>query len=245
MNQDGGASVRLLQTLPGPGIQQFVRLALCRQPCSEAMAGQYCLLGRGTECWPCSYVTLPGVAGQFIVSIHHAQPLGKLGEQFDYSGPLGSAWPLPLQSERLLAISRADGLLPLLGALDEIRCWLPRVQVQLSHDGIAAELLPEECQTWLAALSPVPRDNSGGGWQTRRLLTHFAPDTVYCCAPSQVARQVARLCWQTGVAPQRIWIRTAHLPRPIGAGHLAGGWPVQRYDRLLAALKWAPPGESG
>lgn len=34
-----GASVRLLQKLPGLGIQQFVRLALCSQPCSEAMAG--------------------------------------------------------------------------------------------------------------------------------------------------------------------------------------------------------------
>ncbi|MFJ4445749.1 hypothetical protein ACIPZ8_27215 [Pseudomonas sp. NPDC089422] len=245
MDQDGGASVRLLQTLPGPGIQQFVRLALCRQPSSEPMAGQYCMLGRGSECWPCSYVTLPGVDGQFIVSLQNAQPLGRRGELFDYSGPLGSAWPLPLQSTRLLAISRADGLLHLLGALDEIRCWLPWVHVQLLHDGIAAELLPGECQAWLAALSPVPRDSSSAGWQTQRLLTTFDPDTVYCCAPPQVARQVARLCWQTGVAPQRIWIRTDHVPRPIGVGHAPEHWPVQRYDRLLVALKWAPPGGSG
>lgn len=245
MSREGGASVRLLQTLQGPGIQQFVRLALCSQPCSEAMAGQYCVLSRRAEYWPCSYVSLPGVAGQFIVSTHSAQPLGRAGDLFDYSGPLGSAWPLPLQSSRLLAISRADGLLPLLGALDEIRCWLPWVQLQLSHDGIAAELLPDDCQTWLTALSPLPRDSGGGGWQTRRLLTTFKPDTVYCCAPPQVARQVARLCWQTGVAPQHIWIRTDHLPRPIWVGHNPESWPVQRYDRVLAALKWAPPRGSG
>ncbi|MEN5301142.1 hypothetical protein [Pseudomonas sp. TWI628] len=244
MNREGGASVRLLQTLPGPGIQQFLRLALGSQPCSEAMAGQYCVLSRRAECWPCSYVSLPGVTGQFIVSTHSTQPLGRAGDLFDYSGPLGSAWPLPLQSSRLLAISRADGLLPLLGALDEIRCWLPWVQLQLSHDGIAAEVLPDDCQTWLTALSPLPRD-SGGGWQTRRLLTTFHPDTVYCCAPPQVARQVARLCWQTGVAAQRIWIRTDHLPRPIWVGHNPESWPVQRYDRVLAALKWVPPGGSG
>lgn len=245
MNQDGSASVRLLQTLPGTGIQQFVRLALCRQPCSEAMAGQYCMLGRGSECWPCSYVTLPGVAGQFIVSIQHAQPLGRVGELFDYTGPLGSAWPLPLQSTRLLAIARADGLLPLLGALDEIRCWLPWVQLQLSHDGIAAELLPEECQTWLAALPPLPRDSSSGWWHIRRLLTTFHPDTVYCCAPPQVARQLAQLCWQTGVAPQRIWIRTDHVPRTLCVRPPLERGPVQCYDRLLAALKWVPLDGSG
>jgi hypothetical protein len=243
MNRDGSASVRLLQTLPGPGTQQFLRLALCGQPCSEAMAGQYCVLSQRTECWPCSYVSLPGVAGQFIVSTHHAQSLGHAGDRFDYSGPLGSAWPLPLQSAKLLAISRADGLLPLLGALDEIGCWLPWVQLKLSHDGIAAELLPDDCRTWLSALPPLPRDYSG--WlQTRHLLTTFRPDTVYCCAPPQVARQVARLCWQAGVAPQRIWIRTDHVPRPIGVAP-SESWPVQRYDRVLAALKWAPPGGSG
>ncbi|ANI03652.1 hypothetical protein DZA28_17900 [Pseudomonas alloputida] len=240
-----GASVRLLQTLPGLGIQQFVRLALCSQPCGEAMAGQYCVLSGRTECWPCSYVTLPGVAGQFIVSTQSAQPVGRAGELLDYSGPLGSAWPLPLQSTRLLAISRADGLLPLLGALDEIRCWLPWLQLQLSHDGIAAELLPDDCRTWLSALSPLSRDYSSGWWQTRHLLTTFRPDTVYCCAPPQVARQVARLCWQTGVAAQRIWIRTDHVSRPIWVGHSPESWPVQRYDRVLAALKWAPPGGSG
>ncbi|WP_256590622.1 hypothetical protein [Pseudomonas sp. LB-090624] len=169
--------------------------------------------------WPCSYVTLPGVAGQFIVSTQSAQPLGRTGELFDYSGPLGSAWPLPLQSTKLLAISRADGLLPLLGALDEIRCWLPWVQLQLSHDGIAAELLPDDCRTWLSALSPMPRDYSSGWWQTRHLLTTFRPDTVYCCAPPQVARQIAQLCGQTGVAPQRIWIRTDDRVPGSGVTH--------------------------
>ncbi|PYB70544.1 hypothetical protein DMX11_21520 [Pseudomonas sp. LB-090624] len=40
-------------------------------------------------------------------------------------------------------------------------------------------------------------------------------------------------------------IRTDHVPRPIGVGHAPESWPVQRYDRVLAALKWAPPGGSG
>lgn len=184
----------------------------------------------------------PAWRGRAIYRQHpECAALGTGGELFDYSGPLGSAWPLPMQSTRLLAISRADGLLPLLGALDEIRCWLPWIQLQLSHDGIAVELLPDDCRTWLSLL---PRDSSSGWWQTRRLLITFHPDTVYCCAPSQVARQVAQLCWQTGVAPQRIWIRTDHVARPIW-GHSAESWPVQRYDRVLAALKWAPPGGSG
>lgn len=98
MGLEGDACVRLIETLPGPGIQQFLRLALCSQPPGEAMAGQYCLLGRRTECWPCSYVSLPDMAGRFLVATHHARPLGNVGDLFDYSGPLGSAWPLPCKA---------------------------------------------------------------------------------------------------------------------------------------------------
>ena len=238
MGRDGSASVRLLEAVTGPGIQQYLHLALCSPQRSEAMAGQYCLLSRHSECWPCSYVTLPGVTGRFLVATCSAKPLGQAGDLFACSGPLGNAWPLPLQSARLLAVSRAEGLLPLLGALDEIRCWLPWVQVRLSHAGIPAELLPDVCRTWLAAL---PHDSSSGWLQLKQALDTFRPDTVYCCAPPQVARQAARLCWQSGIAPQRIWLRTDRIPRPAW-GSPPLGWPVQRYDRVLAALKWVPPG---
>ena len=239
MSRDDSASVRLLAAVPGPGIQQYLHLALCSPQRREAMAGQYCLLSSHTECWPCSYVCLPDASNRFLVATCGSKPLGQAGDLFVYSGPLGNAWPLPLQSTRLLAISRAEGLLPLLGALDEIRCWLPWVQVRLSHAGIPAERLPDACRTWLAAL---PHDSSSGWLQLQQALDTFQPDTVYCCAPPQVARQAARLCWQAGIATQRIWLRTDHVLRPACAGPQPLGWPVQRYDRVLAALKWVPPG---
>ncbi|MGS7251066.1 hypothetical protein ACQ7NP_08045 [Pseudomonas anuradhapurensis] len=239
MGRGGSASVRLLEAVPGSGTQQYLRLALCSPQRSEAMPGQYCLLSSHSECWPCSYVSLPGASGRFLVATCSVKPVGQAGDLFGYSGPLGNAWPLPLQSARLLAISRAEGLLPLLAVLDEIRCWLPWVQVSLSHAGIPAERLPDACPTWLAAL---PHDSSSGWLQLQRTLDTFRPDTVYCCAPPQVARQAARLCWQTGIAAQRIWLRTDHLPRPAWGGPQPLGWPVQRYDRVLAALKWVPPG---
>ncbi|AYG45037.1 hypothetical protein DV532_12320 [Pseudomonas sp. Leaf58] len=245
MGGNGSAKVRLLEALPGPGIQQYLRLAHCGQQRSEAMAGQYCLLSRHSACWPCRYVSLPSGAGCFLVATQSALPIGQAGELFSYSGPLGSAWPLPLQSARLLAISRADGLLPLLGALDEIRCWLPWVQLRLAHQGIAAEQLPDECRTWLSALASPPRDGSSGWLQTKQLLETFKPDTVFCCAPPQVGREVARLCWLSGIAPRRIWLSTDHAPHSSGLGHPPQGWLVQRYDRVLAALKWVPPGGIG
>lgn len=242
MGRDFSARVHLLELPHGPGNQQYLRLALCGRQPDEAMPGQYCLLGRHTESWPCSYVSLPGVAGRFLVTTHASTRLGKVGDLLDYSGPLGSAWPLPLQSARLLAISRGEGLLPLLGALDEIRCWLPGVQIRLSHEGISAHRLPEDCQAWVSTLLPQLRDSSSGWLHLRQLLDAFLPDTVYCCAAPQVARQAARLCWQKGVAAQRIWLRTDHLPGPAWAASSGQGWPVQRYDRLLATLKWIPPG---
>ena len=241
MERDDSRSVRLLETLPGPGIQQCLRLALCSAQFSEAMPGQYCLLANRTERWPCSYVSLPGVDGRFLVTTRSAHPLGQPGELLGYSGPLGSAWPVPLQSARLLAITRGEGILALLCMLDEIRCWLPWVQVRLLHDGLPLERLPNECRAWLHKQAKAPRDSSSGWRQLTHQLQEFQPDTVYGCAPAQVARQAARMCWQKGVSPQRIWLRSDHMPRPTWGDHLPLDGPVQRYDRVLAALKWAPP----
>lgn len=146
MERDDSKSVRLLETLPGPGFQQCLRLALCGAQLSEAMPGQYCLLANRSERWACNYVSLPGVDGRFMVATHSAHPLGQPGELLGYSGPLGSAWPVPLQSARLLAITRGEGVLALLCMLDEIHCWLPWVQVRLLHDGLPLEHLPTECR---------------------------------------------------------------------------------------------------
>lgn len=241
MERDDGKRVRLLETFPGPGIQQCLRLAQCSPLFTEAMPGQYCLLANRTERWPCSYVSLPGVDGRFVVTTHGAHPLGQPGELLGYSGPLGSGWPVPLQSARLLAITRGEGILALLCMLDEVRCWLPWVQVRLLHEGLALEHLPAECRPWLRAQTTEPRDPSSGWMQLTQQLQAFRPDTVYCCAPPQVARQAARLCWQKGISPQRIWLRTDHMPRPTWGDHCPLGGPVQRYDRVLAALKWVPP----
>ncbi|WP_085656789.1 hypothetical protein [Pseudomonas sp. B11(2017)] len=235
MDREDSGSVRVLQTSSGPGVQQCLGLALCGPPTAEPMPGQYCLLGDGRQRWPCSYVSLPGATGRFIVTVHAARPLARPGERLAYSGPLGSAWPLPLQSTRLLAIARGEGVLTLLSALDEVRCWLPALQLRLLHDGFAPGKLPDECKTWFSALPRVPRTSSSGWLQLIHLLDTYRPDTVFCCAPSQVARQAARLCWRKGVSPQRIWLRPDQVQRPTWAG------PVQRYDRVLAMLKWVPP----
>lgn len=110
-----GASVRLLQTLPGLGIQQFVRLALCSPSCSEAMAGQYCVLSGRTECWPCSYVTLPGVAGQFIVSTQSAQPLGRAGNCSTIPGRLAALGRCPC---------KVQGCWPSVAPMACCPCWV-------------------------------------------------------------------------------------------------------------------------
>ena len=238
-HEEGG--VRLLETLSGSGTQHYLRLQLCSQQHTEAMPGQFCLLGTQGLHVPCSYVSLPGVAGRFIVTTHGAQ-LGREGDLLDYSGPLGSAWPLPLHSTRLLAISRAEGILALLCTLDEIHCWLPWVQIQLSHEGFPIDHLPAECLHGFSARFPLPRNNSCSGWTLlASQLEGFRPDTVYCCAPEQVARQAARICWQKGVPAQRIWLRTDQVPRPAGCWQPALGSPVQRYDRLLSMLNWRLP----
>ncbi|QVM93894.1 hypothetical protein JYG34_13175 [Pseudomonas entomophila] len=241
MERDDSKSVRLLETLPGPGIQQCLRLALCGAQLSEAMPGQYCLLANRSERWACSYVSLPGGDGRFMVATHSAHPLGHPGELLGYSGPLGSAWPVPLQSARLLAITRGEGVLALLCMLDEIHCWLPWVQVRLLHDGLPLEHLPTECRPMLRGQTTAPRNCLSGWMQLTHQLQAFRPDTVYCCAPAQIARQAARICWQKGVAPQRIWLRTDHMPRPNSVDQCSLGGPVQRYNRVLAALNWVPP----
>lgn len=152
-----------------------------------------------------------------------AHPLGQPGELLGYSGPLGSARPVPLQSARLLAITRGEGVLALLCMLDEIRCWLPWVQVRLLHDGLPLERLPNECRAWLRKQATAPRDSSSGWRQLTHQLQEFRPDTVYGCAPAQVARQAARMCWQKGVSPRRIWLRSDHMPQPIW-GARPSGW---------------------
>ena len=240
MRREDRGRVRLLETLPGPGTQQCLRLELCGSPLTEAMPGQFCLLGNRGLDLPCSYISLPGLARRFIVTTHRAQALGQAGDVLDYSGPLGSAWPIPLHSARLLAITRGEGILALLCALDEILCWLPWVHVQLSHEGFPSDRLPAECLHRLSASSALPRNSSGWAQLTDQLV-RFRPDTVYCCAPEQIARQAARLCWQQGVPAQRIWLRTDQAAPPGGAWRSALGGPVQRYDRVLWILNRHPP----
>ncbi|WP_194789983.1 hypothetical protein [Pseudomonas sp. UFMG81] len=241
MGQYNSGRVRLLEMLPAPGAQQCLRLALCGPQRTEAMPGQYCLLTHRNQRWLCGYISLPGAAGRFIVATHQAQALGQVEALLGYSGPLGNGWPIPLQCARLLAVTRGEGVLTLLCALDEIRCWLPWVQVRLLHEGFALEHLPLECLAWASTLSTLPRKSCSGWLQLAHQLEAFRPDTVFCCAPPQVARQVARTCWQKGVAPQCIWLRTDHVHDPITDGYAALAGPVQRYDRVLAALRWAPP----
>lgn len=241
MGRDDGGCVRLLETLSGMGTQEYLRLALCTPQRSEAMPGQYCFLASREQRWPCSYVSLPGMAGRFMVTTHATQALDKAGQLLRYSGPLGNAWPVPLQSKRLLAITRGEGVLALLCLLDEIRCWLPWVQVRLLHEGLPLEHLPADCLVYLTAQKTVVRDSESGWTQLTKQLEDFRPDTVYCCAPPQVARQAARLCWRKGVQPQRIWLRTDHVPYPTWSTQSPSSGLVQRYDRVLAALKRVPP----
>lgn len=245
MGRDDSECVRLLETLSGMGTQKYLRLALCSPQRNEAMPGQYCFLADREHLWPCSYVSLPGVAGRFMVTTHGAQALEKAGQLLRYSGPLGNAWPVPLQSTRLLVITRGEGMLALFCLLDEIRCWLPRVQVRLLHEGVPLEHLPADCRAHLIGQKTVLRNSQSGWTQLTQQLEDFRPDTVYCCAPQQVARQAARLCWRKGVQPQRIWLRTDHVPYPTWSIQSPLEGLVQRYDRVLAALKWVPPVGSG
>lgn len=241
MRREDSGGVRLLEVLPGPGIQQCLRLELCGSQLTEAMPGQYCLLGSQGVDLSCSYVSLPGMARRSTVTTHRTQALGQAGDVLDYSGPLGSAWPIPLHSTRLLAITRGEGILALLSCLDEILCWLPWVQVQLSHEGFPHDQLPDDCLHRLSTLSPLPRNSCSGWAQLADQLTHFKPDTVYCCAPAHIARQAARLCWQHGVPAQRIWLRTDQVAPQAERWRSALEGPVQRYDRVLAMLNRPPP----
>lgn len=118
---------------------------------------------------------------------------------------------------------------------------LPWVQVQLSHEGFPHDQLPDDCLHRLSTLSPLPRNSCSGWAQLADQLTHFKPDTVYCCAPAHIARQAARLCWQHGVPAQRIWLRTDQVAPQAERWRSALEGPVQRYDRVLAMLNRPPP----
>ena len=136
---------------------------LCGSQLTEAMPGQYCLLGSQGVDLSCSYVSLPGMARRFTVTTHRTQALGQAGDVLDYSGPLGSAWPIPLHSTRLLAITRGEGILALLGCLDEILCWLPWVQVQLSHEGFPTISYPMIVSTGSRRCLPCPATAAADG----------------------------------------------------------------------------------
>ncbi|MFJ7790963.1 hypothetical protein ACNFB1_08785 [Pseudomonas sp. NY15349] len=241
MDEDHSECVRLLETLPGPGIQ-YLRLMLCNPQRSEAMPGQYCQLANQTQRWTCNYISMPGAAGRFMVATRSLLTL-QVGDLLEYSGPLGSAWPVPLQSVRLLAITHGEGVLALLCTLDEVRCWLPWVEVRLLHESFEQEHLPAECQPWISAFTSVPRNSRSVWIQLTEQLEDFKPDTVYCCAPSLVARHAARICWQKGVPIQRIWLRADHVSRPSWSCQFPLNGPVQRYDRILEALNSAPPSD--
>ncbi|WP_284384221.1 hypothetical protein [Pseudomonas putida] len=239
MARDNAGRVRLLEILPGTRTLHCFRLELGGEQDTAVMPGQYCLLGEHTPTLPCSYLSLPGIARQFIVATQRSTLLGKVGDWLHYSGPLGTAWPVPLLSARLLLISHAEGLLSLLCVLDEIMCWLPWVQIQLLHDGFNISHLPEECRPWFTPEPSLHRNlfilpSSAG---LARQLEAYRPDTVYCCAPMQLALQTARVCQQKGIAIQRIWLRTDYLSCP------ARGWqpPLQGPVLRLDSVSSPPP----
>ncbi|AIL61715.1 2-polyprenylphenol hydroxylase-like oxidoreductase [Pseudomonas alkylphenolica] len=229
--------VRLLQQLPGRGAIQCLRLALPYREQTAVMPGQYCLLSSHERIQPCSYVSVPGRSREFLVVTSRATPLEVDGEWLSYSGPIGSGWPVPLLGRRLLAITRGYGFLPLLCVLDEISCWLPWVEIHLLYDAASLTYLPEEYRHRLAAMKVFSRTLYPFGSQAelKNYVVTLKPDMVYCCAPSQLAFQLARRCIEQGVCAQRIWIRADHVG--VSADRPVSPWdgPVHRFDRVLAA----------
>ncbi|MBS7600851.1 hypothetical protein [Pseudomonas sp. RC2C2] len=229
--------VRLVQKLPDEGAIQYLRLELPYREETAAMPGQYCLLSNHDSTQPCSYISLPGRDRRFWVATAKARPLDIEGQWLSYSGPLGSGWPVPLLGKRLLVATRGYGILPLLCALDEIMCWLPWVDIHLLHQGTRLAHLPEECKHLLARVKAFNRSLYPFHSQAdlKLHLQTFNPEMVYCCAPAQLACQMARLCTEHGIRAQRIWIRADHVLSTTGEWITSLDGPVHRFDRILAA----------
>ncbi len=180
----------------------------------------------------------PGRSRQFLVVTSRAPPLGIDSEWLSYSCPIGSGWPVPLLGRRLLVITRGYGLLPLLCVLDEISCWLPWVEIHLLYEAASLSHLSEEYRHRLASMKVISRTLYPFGSQAelKNNVIALKPDMVYCCAPTQLACQLARLCIEQGVCAQRIWIRADHVEASAGESVTPWDGPVYRFDRVLAVL---------
>lgn len=222
----------------------------------QAIPGQYFMLGvPGAGEAPFTFLETPDEAGGFRALIRCrgrlTSALFALSPRslLTYRGPCGSGWPLLIGKRRVLLIAVGHDLTALASFVEEVhRLHLPHSLSLLHFTGACPSVvLSAAKERWRAVsgIHEVPGGEGGDGQSlllVERMIEQERPQAVLCCASEAFTQQVAEMCLDKGLGPERIWV---HVERALTAGgvlpaylHSTGvddcpfwNGPVHRYDR--------------